>query len=141
MFTPFISNVQQKAANAAVRGLQFTHHMRGYQLSRGEKLMLTFFLVTAQDIVFGQGGGGGGRAVGAMRGFANTVIQILQVAFIIVVAYGVFNVVKKLVTQDPGAFGAAATLMVGLLFWFGFNFFKEDIRSAMGGGSGGATLE
>jgi hypothetical protein len=139
MFTPFISHVQQKAANAAVHGLQLTHHLRNHQLSRGEKLMLGFFLATAPETVFGQGGGGG-RAVGAMRGFANTAIQMIQIAFIIVLGYGVFNCVRKFITQDQGAFGALATLLVGLLVWFSFNYFQEDIRAAMGGGSGGVTI-
>ena len=137
MFTPILSQVQRKAADLAVRGLQFTHHARNYQLSRGEKLMLAFFLSTSPATVFGQAGGG--RAVGAMRNFAGTVILLVQAAFIIVLAYGVFNVVRKFVTQDPGAFGSLATLGVGLLVWFGFNYFKEDIRAAMGGGDGGVT--
>ncbi len=139
MFTPFLSKVQRKAAGVAARGLQFTYHARNYQLSRGEKLMLVFFMATSPATVFGQTGSGGGRAVGAMRGFATTVISMVQIAFIIVLAYGVFNVVRKFVTQDPGAFGALATLLVGLLVWFGFNYFKQDIQSAMGGGDGGVT--
>lgn len=139
MFTSILSQVQRKAADAAVRGLHLTHHVRTYQLSRGEKLMLSFFLATSPSAVFGQAGGGGGRAVGAMRNFAGTFISIVQIAFIMILAYGVFNVARKFVTQDPGAFGALATLLVGLLVWFGFNYFKEDIRSAMGGGDGGVS--
>ena len=137
MFTPFLSQVQRKAADVAARGLQFTHHARNYQLSRGEKLMLAFFMATSPATVFGQTGGG--RAAGAMRNFAGTVITLVQIAFVIVLAYGVFNVVRKFITQDPGAFGALATLLVGLLVWFGFNYFKEDIQGAMGGGQGGVT--
>lgn len=126
--------MQRQAADLAVRGLKITHQARNYQLSRGEKLMLAFFLATSPATVFAQG-----RAVGAMKNFASTVISMVQIAFIIVLAYGVFNVVRKFVTQDPGAFGSLATLLVGLLVWFGFNYFKDDIRSAMGGGDGGVT--
>ncbi|QKG55010.1 hypothetical protein [Hymenobacter sp. BRD67] len=67
------------------------------------------------------------------------VISIVQVLFIIVLAIGLVRVVQKFISGAPDALGSLGWLLGGVILWFGFNYFKEDLASAMGGGQGGVT--
>jgi hypothetical protein len=109
---------------------------QAYHPSRAERLSLALLLSTSPALVLGQSGVGG-RAVGALRSVQTIVISIVQVLFIIVLAIGLVRVVQKFISGAPDALGALGWLMGGVILWFGFNYFKEDLASAMGGGEGG----
>lgn len=138
MQTPLLSRLHQGAALAAAGGLRLLAAGHSYQPSRAERLALTLLLATSPALVFGQSGAGG-RAVSALRSVQTIVISIVQVLFIIVLAIGLVRVVQKFISGAPDALGALGWLMGGVILWFGFNYFKQDLASAMGGGQGGVT--
>jgi len=138
MQTPLLTRLHQGAAQAAAGGLRLLAAGRAYQPSRAERFAMALLLTTSPVLVFGQSGAGG-RAVGALRSVQTIVISIVQVLFIIVLAIGLVRVVQKFISGAPDALGSLGWLMGGVILWFGFNYFKEDLASAMGGGEGGVT--
>jgi hypothetical protein len=136
MRTPLLSRLHQGAALAAARGLRLLAAGHAYQPSRAERLAMALLLATSPTLVFGQAGAGG-RAVSALRSVQTIVISIVQVLFIIVLAIGLVRVVQKFISGAPDALGSLGWLMGGVILWFGFNYFKQDLAGAMGGGEGG----
>jgi hypothetical protein len=138
MQTPLLTHLHQGAAQAAAGALRLLAAGHTYQPSRAERFAMALLLATSPALVFGQAGAGG-RAVGALRSVQTIVISIVQVLFIIVLAIGLVRVVQKFISGAPDALGSLGWLMGGVILWFGFNYFKEDLASAMGGGEGGVT--
>jgi hypothetical protein len=133
-----LSRLQLGAARAVAGGLRLLAAGHTYHPSRAERLALAALLATSPALVFGQNGAGG-RAVGALRSVQTIVISIVQVLFIIVLAIGLVRVVQKFISGAPDALSSLGWLMGGVILWFGFNYFKQDLASAMGGGAGGVT--
>ena len=136
MKTPLLLRLHWGAAQAAAGGLRLLAAGHAYRPSRLERGALAALLVASPALVFGQSGAGG-RAVAALRSVQTIVISIVQVLFIIVLAIGLVRVVQKFISGAPDALGSLGWLMGGVILWFGFNYFKEDLASAMGGGEGG----
>ena len=80
---------------------------------------------------------GGGGAAAALEGVQETVVGIVQVIFAIVLIVGLIRVVMKFVQGAPDALGSLGWLVGGVILWFGFQLFKDDLVSAVGGGDGG----
>ena len=63
----------------------------------------------------------------------DTVVGIVQVIFAIALIIGLIRVVMKFVQGTPDALGSLGWLVGGVLLWFGFQLFKDDLVSAVGG--------
>lgn len=107
-----------------------------YQPSKAEQrvaaLLTTLALATSPASA--QRGGG---AAAALEGVQETVVSIVQVIFAIVLIVGLIRVVMKFVQGAPDALGSLGWLVGGVILWFGFQLFKDDLVSAVGGGDGG----
>ncbi|MBJ6146329.1 hypothetical protein [Hymenobacter sp. BT559] len=108
---------------------------RAYQPCKAEKraYALLTTLALSSGAAFAQGGG----AAAALSGVQETVIGIVQVIFAIVLIVGLIRVVMKFIQGAPDALGALGWLIGGVILWFGFQLFKDDLVSAVGGGQGG----
>lgn len=138
MLNKAFHHLQQGAAHAVARSLRLVALSQAYQPTRTERFLMALLLTTSPAVVFGQSGVGG-RAVSALRNVQGIVINIVQVMFIIVLAIGLVRVVQKFISGAPDALGSLGWLLGGVMLWFGFNYFKEDLAAAMGGGQGGVT--
>ncbi|SMB79276.1 hypothetical protein SAMN00120144_3104 [Hymenobacter roseosalivarius DSM 11622] len=76
-------------------------------------------------------------AEAALAGVQDTVVGIVQVIFAIVLIVGLIRVVMKFVQGAPDALGSLGWLVGGVILWFGFQLFKDDLVGAVGGGEGG----
>lgn len=76
-------------------------------------------------------------AEAALTQVKEKIIGIVQVIFVIVLVIGLIRVVMKFLQGAPDALGALGWLVGGVLLWFGFQLFKDDLVSAVGGSSGG----
>ncbi|GAC1377701.1 MAG: hypothetical protein NVS3B25_29820 [Hymenobacter sp.] len=82
-------------------------------------------------------GSGGGAAAAALSTVQETVVGIVQVIFAIILIIGLIRVVMKFVQGSPDALGSLGWLVGGVILWFGFQLFKDDLVGAVGGGAGG----
>lgn len=76
-------------------------------------------------------------AEAALTQVKEKVIGIVQVIFAIILIIGLIRVVMKFVQGAPDALGSLGWLVGGVLLWFGFQLFKDDLVSAVGGSTGG----
>ncbi|GAA4366051.1 hypothetical protein GCM10023185_36910 [Hymenobacter saemangeumensis] len=76
-------------------------------------------------------------AEAALTQVKEKVIGIVQVIFAIILIIGLIRVVMKFVQGSPDALGSLGWLVGGVLLWFGFQLFKDDLVSAVGGSEGG----
>lgn len=76
-------------------------------------------------------------AQAALSGVQDTVVGIVQVVFAIALVIGLIRVVMKFVQGTPDALGSLGWLVGGVILWFGFQLFKNDLVGAVGGGQGG----
>ncbi len=112
---------------------------RAYQPSKTEQRLaaLVTTLTLASRPALAQTGGGGAAA--ALSGVQETVVGIVQVIFAIVLIVGLIRVVMKFIQGAPDALGALGWLVGGVILWFGFQLFKDDLVSAVGGTGGGGV--
>lgn len=110
-----------------------------YQPSKTEQRLATTLatLALATSPALAQTGGGGAAA--ALSGVQETVVSIVQVIFAIVLVVGLIRVVMKFVQGAPDALGSLGWLVGGVILWFGFQLFKDDLVSAVGGTGGGGV--
>ena len=76
-------------------------------------------------------------AEAALTQVKEKVIGIVQVIFAIILIIGLIRVVMKFVQGAPDALGALGWLVGGVILWFGFQLFKDDLVGAVGGSTGG----
>ncbi|MDO1449834.1 hypothetical protein Q0590_26380 [Rhodocytophaga aerolata] len=69
---------------------------------------------------------------GALQNFSGFVILAINIIFIIVLAIGLINTVRKFITNDPGAMGSLGQLIVGVIVFLAFTIFKEDLQGIFG---------
>ncbi|SDY93061.1 hypothetical protein [Hymenobacter psychrophilus] len=106
-----------------------------YQPSKAEKRAYAVLtaLALSNRAAFAQSG----SAQGALEGVQETVVGIVQVIFAIILIIGLIRVVMKFVQGAPDALGSLGWLVGGVILWFGFQLFKDDLVGAVGGGEGG----
>ena len=80
-------------------------------------------------------------AEAALTQVKEKVIGIVQVIFAIILIIGLIRVVMKFIQGSPDALGALGWLVGGVLLWFGFQLFKDDLVSAVGGSEGGGLTK
>jgi hypothetical protein len=73
-----------------------------------------------------------GQTTQALEGFSAFVITAVNIIFIIILALGLINTVRKFVTSDPSAMGSLGQLIVGVIVFFVFNIFKDDLQGIFG---------
>ncbi|MCR5890482.1 hypothetical protein LRS06_22395 [Hymenobacter sp. J193] len=61
----------------------------------------------------------------------------MQVIFAIILIIGVDSGGDEVCQGSPDALGSQGWLVGGVLLWFGFQLFKDDEVSAVGGSEGG----
>lgn len=125
------------AASASLNSLVVAG--QAYQPSKTEQRLAAILatLALATSPAWAQTGGGGAAA--ALSGVQETVVGIVQVIFAIVLVVGLIRVVMKFVQGAPDALGALGWLVGGVILWFGFQLFKDDLVSAVGGTGGGGV--
>jgi hypothetical protein len=73
---------------------------------------------------------------GALETFSGFVITAVNVIFIIVLAIGLINTVRKFIVNDPAAMGSLGQLIVGVIVFLGFNLLRDDLLGIFGGFAG-----
>lgn len=68
----------------------------------------------------------------ALEDFSAFVITAVNIIFIIILALGLINTVRKFVMSDPGAMGSLGQLIIGVIVFFVFNIFKDDLSGIFG---------
>ena len=108
---------------------------QAYRPSKFEQYVLPLLVmfVLATNPAFAAGG-----ATAAMSKVATTVIGIVNIAFTIGLAIGLIRTVWKFFQNAPDALGSVGWLVGGVILWFAFQLFKDELASAIGG-TGGIT--
>jgi hypothetical protein len=68
----------------------------------------------------------------ALEDFSVFIITAVNIIFIIILALGLINTVRKFVTSDPSAMGSLGQLIIGVIVFFVFNIFKDDLSGIFG---------
>lgn len=68
----------------------------------------------------------------ALEDFSAFVIMAVNIIFIIVLALGLINTVRKFIMGDPGAMGNLGQLVIGVIVFLVFNIFKDDLTGIFG---------
>jgi hypothetical protein len=110
----------------------FLVNSRHYQPDPWEKRMMALALASS---VIQQATAQGGTAA-ALHGVQETIITIVQIVFSIILVIGLIRVVMKFVNGTPDALSALGWLVGGVILWFGFQFFKDDLVGTVGGEGG-----
>jgi hypothetical protein len=103
-----------------------------YNASSWEKRLMT----TALGLAMMQGAMAQGGTAAALSGVQETIITIVQIIFSIILVIGLIRVVMKFVNGNPDALSALGWLVGGVILWFGFQFFKDDLVGTVGGEGG-----
>lgn len=101
---------------------------RAQRLARFRKPLAAILLLLAFSLEASAQG-----TISALEGVKTWVNNIVNVVFIMVIIYAALMAIIKFVRSDQGAWGYAFTVLIALLFWGGFNTYKEDIFTLMGG--------
>ncbi|KAA5539644.1 hypothetical protein [Adhaeribacter rhizoryzae] len=103
-----------------------------YNASAWEKRLMT----TALGLAMMQQTMAQGGTAAALSGVQETIITIVQILFSIILVIGLIRVVMKFVNGNPDALSALGWLVGGVILWFGFQFFKDDLVGTVGGEGG-----
>jgi hypothetical protein len=68
----------------------------------------------------------------ALEDFSAFVLMAVNIIFIIVLALGLINTVRKFIMSDPGAMNSLGQLVIGVIVFLVFNIFKDDLTSIFG---------
>lgn len=68
----------------------------------------------------------------ALEGFSSFVIMAVNIIFIIILALGLINTVRKFIMSDPGAMSSLGQLIIGVIVFLVFNIFKDDLTGIFG---------
>ena len=74
-----------------------------------------------------------GQTTVALEDFSAFVVTAVNVIFIIILALGLINTVRKFIMSDPGAMGSLGQLVIGVIVFLIFNLFKDDMTGIFGG--------
>ena len=118
------------AANLVVAG-------KAYQPSKLEQRGYALLMVLALSTSAARAQ----SAEAALTQVKEKVIGIVQVIFAIILIIGLIRVVMKFIQGSPDALGSLGWLVGGVLLWFGFQLFKDDLVSAVGGSDGGGITD
>lgn len=125
--------VRAKALKVTASGLVQVNAVRAYKPTKSEKrLMAALLTLGSINQTMAQG-----SAVSALKSVQTTVISIVQVLFAIFLVIALIRTAKKLMSGEPDAMTSVAWLVGGVLLFFGFQFFKDDLVANVGGGQGG----
>lgn len=72
------------------------------------------------------------QTTGALEDFSAFVITAVNIIFIIILALGLINTVRKFIMSDPGAMGSLGQLVIGVIVFLVFNIFKDDLSGIFG---------
>ena len=137
MLTHLLSRARSHAATATENLHALAAAGQTYQPSQTEQRVAALLTTLALATSPARAQRGGGGAAAALEGVQETVVSIVQVIFAIVLIVGLIRVVMKFVQGAPDALGSLGWLVGGVILWFGFQLFKDDLVSAVGGGDGG----
>lgn len=73
-----------------------------------------------------------GQTTVALEDFSAFVITAVNIIFIIILALGLINTVRKFIMSDPGAMSSLGQLIVGVIVFLVFNLFKDDMTGIFG---------
>lgn len=68
----------------------------------------------------------------ALEDFSAFIITAVNIIFIIILALGLINTVRKFIMSDPGAMGSLGQLVIGVIVFLVFNIFKDDLSGIFG---------
>ncbi|EMR00618.1 hypothetical protein [Cesiribacter andamanensis] len=68
----------------------------------------------------------------ALEDFSGFVIMAVNIIFIIILALGLINTVRKFIMSDPSAMSSLGQLVVGVIVFLVFNIFKDDLTGIFG---------
>lgn len=68
----------------------------------------------------------------ALEDFSAFVIMAVNIIFIIILALGLINTVRKFIMSDPGAMSSLGQLVIGVIVFLVFNIFKDDLTGIFG---------
>lgn len=68
----------------------------------------------------------------ALEDFSAFVIMAVNIIFIIILALGLINTVRKFIMSDPGAMSSLGQLVIGVIVFLVFNIFKDDLAGIFG---------
>lgn len=68
----------------------------------------------------------------ALEDFSAFVLMAVNIIFIIVLALGLINTVRKFIMSDPGAMSSLGQLVIGVIVFLVFNIFKDDLTGIFG---------
>lgn len=68
----------------------------------------------------------------ALEGFSAFVLMAVSIIFIIVLALGLINTVRKFIMSDPSAMSSLGQLVIGVIVFLVFNIFKDDLVGIFG---------
>jgi hypothetical protein len=137
MLTHLLSRARTHAATTTDTLHALAAAGQRYQPSKAEQRAAALLTTLALATSPARAQLGGGGAAAALEGVQETVVGIVQVIFAIVLIVGLIRVVMKFVQGAPDALGSLGWLVGGVILWFGFQLFKDDLVSAVGGGDGG----
>jgi hypothetical protein len=106
---------------------------QAYQPSKFEKRLFAF--LTAMSLISRSARAQG--AQGALESVQEQVISIVQIIFSIGLAIYLIVVVFKFFKRSPDAMESLGYFIGGIVIWFAFQLFKDDLVDAIGGGDGG----
>ncbi|WP_224995063.1 hypothetical protein [Cesiribacter sp. SM1] len=68
----------------------------------------------------------------ALEDFSAFVLMAVNIIFIIILALGLINTVRKFIMSDPGAMSSLGQLVIGVIVFLVFNIFKDDLTGIFG---------
>jgi hypothetical protein len=136
MFTKFQQSLRRRNAALEAKLVALAGHAKGYEPSKLEKRLMMLLVVSAvahREAAYAD-------TQAALRSVQTTVISIAQIVFAIVLIVGLVRTVIKFMNAAPDAMSSLAYLMGGVILWFGFQFFKDDLVTNVGGGNTGGGV-
>ena len=106
--------------------LTLTHMKRIFQMKTGGLWLLLLIVTTAPS--FGQA-----QVEGALDGIRTWIIVILNIAFLIGIAIGIFKAAMKFFTGAPDKIEFMIGMVIAIALFGGFQFIVDDLASCLGG--------
>ena len=100
----------------------------GYAGLYYRRFQLIIMLMLFNQLAMAQG------TVGGITQMQSTIVQIVNIVFIIVIVLGLIRVIIKVVKSEPDWAGSVVGLLIALVLWGGFNTYKNEIFAWFGGG-------
>jgi len=107
--------------------LQFTKRAKQLAQNKAFVMILAFVFFTVQQS-FGQA-----QVETAMNGIKSWIVVILNVAFLIGIAIGIFKAAMKFFTGAPDKMEYMVGVVIAILLFGGFQFIVDDLAAFLGG--------